>query len=174
MNDKQLAVVTPLILLVMMVAFTQTQIVPTWQTGHRSSLESSLPDVSGLQLVGYNFNRDLVQVSVTLWNKGTSPIDIAAIYFDNVRLTKGVVGAPTDPTILGYSLPANSSLTSNDIAFPASYHWNMFTYAGTVPVIQPNGFVSLYLGVSSNSPGTTHTMIVLTTSNQEYAFDLVR
>ena len=173
MNDKQLAVITPLVLLVIMVAFTQTQIVPIWQTGHRSELESSLPSASGLQLVGYNFNRDLVQVSVTLWNKGSNPLDIAAIYFDNVRLTRGVIGAPTDPTILGYPQPANSSITSNDIIFPASYHWNMFTAAGTVPVIQPNGFVTLYLGVTSNVPYTSHTLIVFT-ANQEYEFELLR
>jgi hypothetical protein len=173
MNDKHLAVITPLILLVIMVAFTQTQIVPIWLTGHRSSLESSLPDVSGLQLVGYNFNRDLVQVSVTLWNKGSNPVDIAAIYFDNVRLTRGVIGAPTDPTILGYSQQANSSITSNDIVFPASYHWNMFTGGGNLPIIQPNGFVTLFLGVSSPTPGSMHTLIVLAGA-QEFVFELQR
>jgi hypothetical protein len=172
-NEKHLAVITPLILLVIMVAFTQTQIVPIWLNIHKSSLETSLRDASGLQLVGYNFNRDLVQVSVTLWNKGSNPVDITAIYYDNVRLTRGVVGAPTDPTIIGYSEQTNSSITSNDIIFPDSYHWNMYTYGGSVPVIQPNGFVTLYLGVSSNVPGTNHTLIVLT-ANQEYVFDLVR
>ncbi len=173
MNDKQLAVITPLILLVIMVAFTQTQIVPIWLADHRSTLESSLTSVSGLQLVGYNFNRDLVQVSVTLWNKNPNPLQVVAIYYDNVRLTKGVVGASTDPTILGYSTSTNSSITANDIIFPASYHWNMFTYAGTVPVIQPNGFATLYLGVSSYAPGTTHTLTVVS-DNQEFTFDLVR
>lgn len=173
MNDKHLAVVTPLVLLVIMVAFAQTQITAVWLTNHRSSLETSLPNASGLQLVGYNFNRDLVQVSVTLWNRGSSPLSITAVYFDNLRLIKGIVGAPTDPTILGYTLPANVSLTSNDIAFPASYHWNMFTAGGTLPIIQPNGFVSLYLGVSSPILGSTHTLIVLAGA-QQFVFELQR
>ena len=173
MNDKQLAVITPLILLVIMVAFTQTQIVPAWLTGHRSSLESSLPEVAGLQLVGYNFNRDLVQVSVTLWNRGTSPLNITAIYFDSVRLTQGTVGSPTDPTIIGSKPQGNLSMTSNDIAFPASYRWNMFTAGGNIPIIQPNGFVTLFLGVSSPTPGSTHTLIVLAGA-QEFVFELQR
>jgi hypothetical protein len=172
-NDKHLAVITPLILLVIMVAFTQTQIVPIWLTGHRSSLESSLPDVSGLQLVGYNFNRDLVQVSVTLWNRGTSPLNITAIYFDNVKLIKGTVGSPTDPTIIGSKPQGNLSITSNDIVFPAAYRWNMFNAAGNQPIIQPNGFVSLYLGVSSPVPGSVHTMIILAGA-QEFIFELQR
>jgi hypothetical protein len=171
MNDKHLAVITPLILLVIMVAFTQTQIVPIWLTGHRSSLETSLPDVSGLQLVGYNFNRDLVQVSVTLWNRGTSPLNITSIYFDNIKLIKGTVGSPTDPTIIGSVPQGNLSLTSNDIVFPASHRWNMFTGGGTQPIIQPNGFVTLYLGVSSPTPGSTHTLTVLAGA-QEFQFEL--
>jgi hypothetical protein len=173
MNDKQLAIVTPLVLLVIMVAFAQTQITSVWLTNHRSSFESSLPNASGLQLVGYNFNRDLVQVSVTLWNRGSNPLNITAIYFDNLRLIKGVVGAPTDPTILGYKPQGNLSLTSNDIVFPASYHWNMFTAGGTLPIIQPNGFISLYLGVSSPSPGSVHTLIVLA-GIQQFVFELQR
>ena len=173
MNDKQLAIITPLILLIIMMAFTQTQIVPIWLSNHKSSLESSLPDVSGLQLVGYNFNRDLVQVSVTLWNKGSNPLDITAIYYDNIRLIKGVVGSPTDPTILGYTPQGNSTVTSTDIVFPASYHWNMFTGGGTLPIILPNGFVTLYLGVSSPMPGITHTLLLIA-GTQEYVFELVR
>jgi hypothetical protein len=173
MNDKHLAVITPLMLLAIIVAFTQTQIVPLWLTGHRSSLESSLPDVSGLQLVGFNFNRDLVQISVTLWNRGGSPLDITAVYYDNIRLIKGIVGSPTDPTIIGYTPQGNSSITSSDIIFPASYHWNMLTGGPTVPVIQPNGFVTLYLGVSSTTPGSTHTLTVVA-GTQEYAFELQR
>jgi hypothetical protein len=173
MNDKHLAVITPLILLVIMVAFTQTQIVPIWLTDHRSTLESSLPDVSGLQLVGYNFNRDLVQVSVTLWNRGTSPLTITAIYFDNVKLIKGTVGSPTDPTIIRSKPQGNLSITSNDIVFPASYRWNMFTGGGNIPIIQPNGFVTLFLGVSSPTPGSVHTLIVLA-GTQEFVFELQR
>jgi hypothetical protein len=172
MNDKHLAVITPLILLVIMVAFTQTQIVPIWLASHRSTLESALPEVSGLKLVGYNFNRDLVQVSVTLWYKGSSPLEITAIYYDNMRLIKGIVGSPTDPTILGYTPQGNLSINSNDIIFPASEHWNMFTGGATMPVIQPNGFVTIYLGISS-SPGSTHTLTVVA-GTQEYAFKLQR
>jgi hypothetical protein len=173
MNDKHLAVITPLILLVIMVAFTQTQIVPIWLTGHRSSLESSLPDGSGLQLVGYNFNRDLVQVSVTLWNRGTSPLNITEIYFDNFKLIKGTIGSATDPTIIGSAPQGNLSITSNDIVFPASYHWNMFTGGGIKPIIQPNGFVTLFLGVSSPTPGSMHTLIVLAGA-QAFVFEIQR
>jgi hypothetical protein len=173
MNDKQLALITPLILLVIMVGFTQTRIVPIWLTDHRSSLESSLPDVSGLQLVGYNFNRDLVQVSVTLWNRGTSPLNITAIYFDNVKLIKGIVGSPTDPTIMGSAAQGNLSITSNDIVFPASYRWNMFTGGGIIPIIQPNGFVTLFLGVTSTTPGSTHALLVVAGA-QQYVFELLR
>jgi hypothetical protein len=134
-------------------------------------------DVSGLQLVGYNFNRDLVQVSVTLWNRGTNPLNITAIYFDKVRLIKGTIGSPTDPTIIG-SMPVmptqgNLSITSNDIVFPASYRWNMFTGRGNQPIIQPNGFVTLFLGVSSPTPGSMHTLIVLAGA-QEFVFELRR
>jgi hypothetical protein len=173
MTDKQLAVIVPLVLLVIMIAFTQTQIVPIWLTAHRSSLESSLPEVSGLQLVGYNFNRDLVQISVTLWNRASNPLEITAIYFDNIRLIRGIVGSPTDPTILGYTPQGNASITSTDIVFPASYHWNMFTSGGTSPIIQPNGFVSLYLGVSSPASGASHTLLVIAGA-QQYVFELVR
>ncbi len=173
MTDKQLAVIVPLVLLVIMIAFTQTQIVPIWLTGHRSSLESSLPDVSGLQLVGYNFNRDLVQISVTLWNRGSNPLEITAIYYDNIRLIRGIVGSPTDPTILGYTPQGTASISSNDIVFPASYHWNMFTGGGSRSIIQPNGFVTLYLGVSSPVSGVSHALLVVAGA-QGYVFELAR
>ena len=173
MNDKHLAVITPIILLVIMVAFTQTQIVPIWLGSHRSTLESTLPEASGLQLVGYNFNRDLVQVSVTLWNRGTNPLNITAVYFDKLRLIKGTVGSPTDPTIIGAEPTGNLTITANDIVFPAAYHWNMYNTAGTQATIQPNGFVTLYLGVSSPEPGSVHTVVVLAGA-QEFVFQLQR
>jgi hypothetical protein len=171
MNDKHLAVITPLILLVIMVAFTQTQIVPIWLSTHRSTLESALPEASGLQLVGYNFNRDLVQVSVTLWNRGTNPLNITSVYFDKLKLIKGTVGSPTDPTITGTNPEGNLTVTANDIVFPAAYHWNMYTAAGNQPIIQPNGFVTFYLGISSPLPGSVHTLIVLA-GTQQFVFEL--
>lgn len=173
MNDKQLAIITPLILLVIMVAFTQTQIVPIWSPSHQSELETPLPEASGLQLVGYNFNRDLVQVSVSLWNRGSTSLNITAVYFDQLRLIRGVVGSPTDPTILGAEQAGNLTISSNDIVFPAAYRWNMYNPAGTEPVIQPNSFVTLYLGVSSSVPGSMHNLIVLS-GEQEFVFELQR
>jgi hypothetical protein len=172
MNDKHLAVATPLILLVIMVAFTQSQIVPTWLSTHRSTLETPQPEELGLQLVGYNFNRDLVQVSVTLWNRGTSPLNITSVYFDKLKLIRGTVGSPTDPTIVGAEPEGNLTITADDIVFPAAYHWNMYTAAGNQPMIQPNGFATLYLGISS-PPGSVHTLIVLADS-QQFTFELVR
>jgi hypothetical protein len=173
MKEKHLAVITPLILLVIMIAFTQTQIVPIWLATHRSSLETPLPHASGLQLVGYNFNRDLVQVSVTLWNRGSNTLNVTAIYFDNLKLLKGTIGWPKDPTIVGPATLGNNTTTSNDIVFPAAYHWNMLNPAGTQPTIQQNGFITLYLGVSSFVPGSIHTLIVLA-GNQQFVFELQR
>jgi hypothetical protein len=173
MNDKHLALITPLILLAIMIAFTQTQIVPIWLASHRSSLETPLPHASDLQLVGYNFNRDLVQVSVTLWNRSPHALNITAIYFDNLKLLEGTIGWPTDPTIVGPGASGNSSTTSNDIVFPAAYHWNMLNPSGTQPDIQQNGFITLYLGVSSFVPGSMHTLTV-TAGTQQFVFELQR
>jgi hypothetical protein len=173
MKEKHLALVTPLILLAIMVAFTQTQIVPMWLATHRSSLETPLPRESNLQLVGYNFNRNLVQVSVTLWNKGSNTLNITAIYFDNLKLLIGTIGWPTDPTIIGPVAQGNTTMTSNDIVFPAAYHWNMLNPAGTQPSIQKDGFITLYLGVTSFVPGSVHTLIVVAGS-QQFAFELQR
>lgn len=173
MNDKRLALITPIVLLVIMVVFTQTMVMPIWLTSHRATLESPLVDGSGLQLVGYNFNRDLVQVSVTLWNRGPNPINVTAIYFDDLRLVKGTIGFPTDPTIIGDVREGNLTITSNDIVFPAAYHWNMFNAAGAQPVIQPNGFITLYLGVTSYVPGSTHIVTVLA-GEQQFSFQIQR
>ncbi len=172
MDDKKLAVVTPLLLLTILVAFTQSQIVPYWLVNHKSSLESSLPSAGGMQLLGYNFNKDLAQVSVTLWNKGSGAISVTAIYYDNVKLIEGVVGSPTDLMIPGYpATQGNSSLTSNDIIFPASEHWNMLTGGNTLPVMQPNDIVTLYLGVSATVAGSTHTLMVVA-GTQAFEFEL--
>jgi hypothetical protein len=173
MKDKHLAVITPLILLAIMVAFTQTQIVPIWLATHRSSLETPLPHSPDLQLVGYNFNRDLVQVSVTLWNRSPNTLNVTAIYFDNLKLLEGTIGWPRDPTIVGPETIENSTVNPNDIVFPAAYHWNMLNPAGTQPAIQQNGFITLYLGVTSFVPGSIHTLIVLAGS-QQFVFELQR
>ncbi len=172
MDDKKLAVVTPFLLLTILVAFTQTQIVPYWIVNHKSSLESPLPAAGGLQLLGYNFNRDLAQVSVTLWDKGSGTIAVTAVYFDNVKLIEGVVGAPTDLMIPSYpATQGNSSLTSNDITFPVNAHWNMLTEGSTLPVMQPNDILTLYLGVSATVAGSTHTLMVVA-GTQAFEFQL--
>ncbi len=174
MDDRKLAVITPLMIVALFIALTQIQIVPLWLANHRSSLESSGPDVAGLQLVGYNYNKDLAQVSVSLWNKGDSPLVITTVYYDDAKLVKGVIGSPADnttPNMATAHSHGNSSISSNDIIFPSSNHWNMFTGGGIVPVIEPNAIVMLYLGVTAETQSSNHSLTIVA-GTEQYVFEL--
>jgi hypothetical protein len=178
MNERKLAAITPLVLLLIIVVFAQLFVVPRWVAVQETAPTSWGPNVSGLQLLGYNYNRDLVEISVAFWNRGSQSLTIAGVSYDGVPLTMGKVGSPNDLMFAGNSLNVdpvkmNSTITPNEIIFPASDHWNMYTYGPTVPKMEANGMATLYLGVTSVTPGTTHTLVI-EAGGQQYVFQLIR
>lgn len=185
MDDKRLAIITPLVLLVILVTFTQVLIVPRWLPIHKTGPAAAQPRAGDLQIMEYNYNKDLVQISVALWNRGGAPLTITGISYDGLTLVRGTVGSPNDlialdntPSMPGMMLrgtSGNSSgyLTSNDIIFPASDHWNMDTAGASAPTIEPNGIATLYLGVTSTTPGSTHALEIIVGA-QHYLFELER
>jgi hypothetical protein len=111
----------------------------------------------GLQLMGYNFDKDLTQTSVTLWYKGGAPLSVSAVSFDGVPLKPGLSGA--------------ARLTStNEMIFASAGAWNLDT-GGSSSVVQPNTILTLYLGVSSVSAGMSHSL-QMTAGGQTYTFAL--
>jgi hypothetical protein len=178
MDEKKLAIITPLILLLIVIIFAQFFVVPRWITLRESTPNSWGPTVNGLQVLGYNYNKDLDEISVAFWNRGSQSIAITGVSYDGLSLTMGKIGSPNDLMFMGNTLnldpiKANATTTPNEIIFPASDHWNMFTYGSTVPVVDPNGMATLYLGVTSADPGTAHTLVVQAGSAQ-YVFQLNR
>jgi hypothetical protein len=114
---------------------------------------------SGLQLMGYNYARDLVQLSVTFRNVGPSPLDLTEVRYDGTTLTKGYVVTSSSTSITG-------------IVFAQANHWNLDTGGSSGGFIAPGAVVTLYLGVAHDSRSATH-RLVLVCGGQEYAFDLV-
>ncbi len=152
MNDTKLAIITPLVMLVIVIAFAQTFIVPYWTADRKSPFPAG-PGIANLQMVGYNYNKDLASISVTLWDKSTSPVEVTGVSYDGTALIKGAVGSPTD-------LTNSSGVSEDDLVFPAANHWNMFTEGPSTPLIEPSALVTFYLGVGPALPGSVHTIIV--------------
>lgn len=178
MKEKKLAAITPLVLLAIVIVFAQAFVVPRWIAIQETAPTSWGPEVKGLQLLGYNYNRDLAEMSIAFWNRGSQAINITGVSYDGTLLAMGNVGSPNDLTFKGNtlihdSMTMNSTITPNEIIFPASDHWNMFTHGPSVPRMDPNGMATLYLGVSSANLGTAHTLII-EAGIQQYVFRLIR
>jgi len=166
MNDKKLAIITPLVILVIMISFSQVFIITYWITDHKFPTTGTAA-VSGsgdLLMLGYNYNKDLATLSATFWNKGSKTMSITGVSFDGSLLIMGVVGSPTDLTHTG------NVVTSNDIVFPAANHWNMFTGGPTTPIIEPSSISTFYLGVGTTEPGSHTLAFAVGTTN--YAFEV--
>lgn len=163
MNDNKLAIITPLVVLIILISFTQVVIIPNWTTDHKFPAGGS--NTADLLLLGYHYNKDLATLSFTLWDKGTTATNVTGISYDRAVLIMGTVGSPTDLT------SANGTISANDIVFPAADHWNMFTGGPVSPIIEPNGMATLYLGIGPTIPGSVHTLIVAS-ANQNYAFNV--
>jgi hypothetical protein len=163
LNDTKLAIITPLAILIILISFTQLFIIPNWITDHKFPVGGS--NTADLLLLGYNYNKDPATMSVTLWNKGTRATNITGISYDQGVLIMGTVGSPTD------LLSANGTVSANDIVFPAADHWNMYTGGPGLPVIEPNGMATFYLGIGPTIHGSIHTLIV-TSAIQNYAFNV--
>jgi hypothetical protein len=163
LNDNKLAIITPLVVLIILISFTQLFIIPHWITDHKFPVGGS--NTADLLLLGYNYNKDLATLSVTLWDKGSTATNITGIFYDEGILTRGTVGSPTD------LLSANGTVSANDIVFPAADHWNMYTGGPSLSSIEPNGMATLYLGIGPTIPGSVHTLIVAS-ANQNYAFNV--
>jgi len=158
-------VLTPIVVLALMMLFTQGFLLSPWLQERKMSNESDFCPQT-LCLVNYNYNRDLVQASVTLLNTGANPLTITDVFYDGNRLSQGLVGSPNDPTIMPLSGPNTSA---SDIIFPASGQWNMNTEGPTTPTILPGGLATLYLGVSTFNPGSTH-ILKIVVQGGSYAF----
>jgi hypothetical protein len=102
----------------------------------------------GLELMGYNFDKDLTQASVTLWYRGDSLASISQVIYDGEVLAEGLRAS-------SYQQP------SNDLIFAAAGHWNLDTGGPVGSSIQPNTVVVLYLGVATPVPGSQHTLEVI-------------
>ena len=129
------------------------------------------PSTQTLHIVGYSYNRHLVQLSVTLWNKGDESLIISGVIYDDVRLSMGLIGPAIDHAFVGAGNNPGSAIPANDLIFAAADHWNMDTMGPGTPVIQPNGIATLYLGVTSTDPGSKH-LLQIVTVGQEYVFTL--
>ena len=155
----------PLVVLALMILFTQGFLLSPWVQERKMSNEVDFCPQT-LCVVEYNYNRDLVTASVTLYNAGTKPLTITEIFYDGNMLTKGFVGAPNDPTIMPLPGPA---INANDIIFPAQNQWNMNTEGPTTPTILPGGIATLYLGVSTFNTGSPH-ILKIDVQGGSYAF----
>lgn len=163
--NRKYLVLTPIIVLVIMMLFTQGFLLTPWLHERKMSNESDFCPQT-LCLVNYNYNRDLIQASVTLYNTGTNPLTITDVFYDGNRLSQGLVGSPNDPTIMPLSGPNTSA---SDIIFPAAGQWNMNTEGPTTPTILPGGLATLYLGVSTFNPGSPH-ILKINVQGGSYAF----
>lgn len=163
-NRKYLAL-APIIVLALMILVTQGFLLSPWVQERKMSNEADFCPQT-LCIANYNYNRDLIQASITLYNAGTKPLTITDVFYDGNRLTEGFVGAPNDPTIMPLPGPA---LSANDIIFPAPNQWNMNTEGPTTPTILPGGIATLYLGVPTFNPGSPH-ILKIVVQGESYAF----
>ena len=151
-RNRKYAILAPIVVLALMTLITQGFLLGPWvQQRKMSNIVDFCPQT--LCLVEYNYNRDLVEASVTLYNAGAEPLTITGVFYDGIRLTEGFVGAPNDPTIMPLPGPA---VSANDIIFPAPSQWNMNTEGPTTPTILPGGIATLYLGVDTFNTGSPH------------------
>lgn len=157
-----LIIATPLIILSLSIAL------------HVGYLEATKPaaEAQSLQLLGYTYNRQMVQLSVTLWNTGRRPLTISGVIYDGVELTRGLVGAPIDANLAGTAQQRSEGiLSSKELVFAAAGHWNMDTGGPRSPSVQPMGVVTLYLGITSTDVGSRYTLRIVA-DGREYAFTL--
>jgi len=163
-NRKHL-VLTPIVVLVLMMLLSQGFFVGPWLKERKMTNEAAFCPQT-LCLVNYNYNRDQIQASVTLYNSGTMPLTITDVFYDGNRLMEGLVGSPNDPTIMPLPGPA---ISASDIIFPTAGQWNMNTDGPTTPTILPGGIATLYLGVSTFQPGSPH-ILKIDVQGGSYAF----
>ena len=164
-KNRKYLVLVPIVVLALMMLFNQGFLLSPWLQERKMSNESDFCPQT-LCLVEYNYNRDLVQVSVTLYNAGSKPLTITDVFYDGNRLTEGFVGAPNDPTIMSLPGPA---ISANDIIFAAPSQWNMNTEGPTTPTILPGGIATLYLGVATFNTGSPH-ILKIAVQGGSYAF----
>lgn len=164
-KNRKYLVLAPIVVLALMMLFTQGFFLSPWLQERKMSNEADFCPQT-LCLVNYNYNRDLIQASVTLYNAGPEPLTITDVFYDGNRLTEGFVGAPNDPTIMPLPGPA---ISANDIIFPAPSQWNMNTEGPTTPTILPGGIATLYLGVATFNTGSPH-ILKIVVQGGSYAF----
>lgn len=164
-RNRKYLVFTPIVVLILMILFTQGFFLSPWLQERKTSNEVDFCPQT-LCLVNYNFNRDLIQASVTLYNSGSTPLTIIDVFYDGKMLMEGLVGSPNDPTIMTLPGPVTSA---SDIIFPAAGQWNMNTEGPTTPTILPGGIATLYLGVSTFQPGSQH-ILKIDVQGGSYAF----
>jgi hypothetical protein len=164
-KNRKYLVLAPIVVLALMMLFTQGFFLSPWLQERKMSNESDFCPQT-LCLVNYNYNRDLIQASVTLYNAGTEPLTITDVFYDGNRLMEGFVGSPNDPTIMPLPGP---TISANDIIFPAASQWNMNTEGPTTPTILPGGIATLYLGVATFNTGSPHILKVVVQGGS-YAF----
>ena len=154
----------PLFVLVVSVAIAEN-----YRGANDSRTES---ETQAPKLLGYNYNRQLVQLSVTLQNQGTKPLTISGVVYDNVTLAKGLVGVAIDHNLASDVGQSSKNIKpTNELIFAAADHWNMDTLGSDSPIVQPNGIATLYLGVTSTHRDSSHLLRIIT-SEAEYGFAL--
>jgi hypothetical protein len=164
-KNRKYLVLTPIVVLVLMIVFTQGFLLSPWLQERKMTNEVDFCPQT-LCLVNYNYNSDVQSSSVTLYNSGTMPLTITDVYYDGNMLTEGLVGSPNDPTIMPLPGPP---ISASDIIFPTAGQWNMNTDGPTTPTILPGGIATLYLGVSTFQPGSPH-ILKIGVQGGSYAF----
>lgn len=163
--SSKLVIVLPLVVLLTAIVISQTYIT-NGLPGRFSSIGRAAiaePDAPELQLMGYNYNRQLLMLSLTLYNAGSTQLTILNLTYDGHALARGEIGG----RLPQYSGGTNSSgslclvPTSNDLIFPQSNYWNIDTGGLCTPTIIPSGYAQLFIGVSPTSQ-TEHTLQVWT------------
>ena len=165
-KNRKYIVLIPLMVLALLMLVSQGFLVGPWVQQRKVSNEVDFCP-QALCLVQYNYNRDVISVSVTLYNAGAAPLTITNVFYDGTLLTEGFVGAPNDPTIVPLPGPA---VSANDIIFPAPNQWNMNTEGPTTPTILSGGIATLYLGVTTFNTGSVHILKILVQGGGSYAF----
>ena len=165
MNGERIILAVPLIILALSVGLAETY--------RGATIPATPPNAEMLQLLGYNYNRQLTQLSVTLWNRGENPVTLREVFYDEVKLSRGLIGMAVDHAVLAMnpSYAPKSVAPTNALVFAAADHWNMDVTGTGDSIIQSKGVATLYLGVTSTDAGTKHLLRIVAEAGR-YVFTL--
>lgn len=155
---KKALLVVPLLFLFLAIAFNQNYLAA-----------NDPPAAQDLQLVGFvnglNYESG---IPLTLSNVGNNQVTIRNVTYDGHPLTQGRIGG-TFPMFAPIQNDSSLCLVSTyDLVFPQSNHWDMDTGGLCTTSIPPGGVATIYLGVFSDT-NSSH-IVTIATQEGSYSF----